>query len=71
LAEKNFHNVYIVQDWPDHLPQTQIIVQQGDLEAAAMLKKVLGLGKVEASSTGDIDSELTIRVGEDWLGKNF
>jgi len=71
LAEKNFHNVYIVQDWSDRLPQTQIIVQQGDSEAAAMLKKVLGLGKVEASSTGDIDSDLTIRVGEDWLGKNF
>jgi hypothetical protein len=71
LAEKNFRNVYIVQDWPDHLRQTQIIVQQGDLEAAAILKKVLGIGKVEASSTGDIESELTIRVGEDWLNKNF
>ncbi|MDP8963000.1 MAG: LCP family protein [Cyanobacteriota bacterium] len=71
LAEKNFRNVYIIQDWPDHLRQTQIIVQQGDLEAAAILKKVLGIGKVEASSTGDIESELTIRVGEDWLNKNF
>ena len=71
LAEKNFRNVYIVQDWPDRLRQTQIIVQQGDLEAAAILKKVLGIGKVEASSTGDIESDLTIRVGEDWLNKNF
>jgi LCP family protein required for cell wall assembly len=69
LAEKDFHNVYIVQDWPDQLRQTQIIVQQGDLEAAAALKKVLALGQVEASSTGDIDSELTIRVGEDWLNR--
>jgi LCP family protein required for cell wall assembly len=69
LAEKDFHNVYIVQDWPDQLRQTEIIVQQGDLEAAAALKKVLGLGQVEASSTGDIDSELTIRVGEDWLNR--
>lgn len=71
LAEKNFRNVYIVQDWPDRLRQTQIIVQQGDLEAAAILKKVLGIGKVEASSTGDLESDLTIRVGEDWLNKNF
>src|SRR4028118_897916 len=71
LAEKNFRNVYIVQDWSDPLPQTQIIVQQGDSEAAATLKKVLGLGKVEASSTGDIESDLTIRVGEDWLGKKL
>lgn len=67
LADKGFHNVYIVRDWPDHLRETQIIVQQGDLEAAAAIKKALGLGKVEASSTGDLESELTIRLGEDWL----
>ena len=71
LAEKDFHNVYIVKDWSDHLRQTQIIVQQGDLEAAATLKKVLGLGKVDASSTGDLDSELTIRLGEDWLDRKL
>ena len=67
LAEKNFRNVYIVRSWPDRLQQTQIIVQQGDLETAATLKKVLGTGRVEASSTGDLESDLTIRVGEDWL----
>lgn len=71
LAEKNFRNVYLIQDWPDHAPQTQIIVQQGDLEAATILKKVLGMGKVEASSTGDLESDLTIRVGADWLVKKF
>lgn len=67
LVQNNFDNVYIVQDWPDRLRETQIIVQQGDLEAAATLKKALGFGKVETSSTGDIESELTIRVGKDWL----
>lgn len=71
LASKNFHNVYIIQDWPDNERQTQIIVQQGDMEAAATLKRVLGFGKVEASSTGDIESDLTIRVGEDWLERQF
>ncbi|NET58706.1 MAG: LCP family protein [Symploca sp. SIO2E6] len=69
LAQKEFYNVYFVQDWPDQLRQTQIIVQQGDLKAAATLQKVLGLGKVEASSTGDLRSELTIRVGQDWLDR--
>lgn len=71
LAAKNFHNVYIVSDWPDRLRQTQIIVQQGDQKAAAILKQVLGVGKVEASSTGDLASDLTIRLGEDWLNKQF
>lgn len=71
LAQKNFHNVYIVKDWSDRQRQTQIIVQQGDLQAASTLKKALGVGKVEASSTGELESDLTIRVGEDWLEKKF
>ncbi|NEP02362.1 MAG: LCP family protein [Symploca sp. SIO2E9] len=66
LAQHEFYNVYFVKDWSDHLYQTQIIVQQGDLEAAATLQEVLGVGRIEASSTGDIKSELTIRLGEDW-----
>ncbi len=71
LAQKNFHNVYIVKDWSDRQRQTQIIVQQGDLQAADTLKKALGVGKVEASSTGELESDLTIRVGEDWREKKF
>jgi hypothetical protein len=71
LAEKNFRNVYFIKDWPDKLSQTQIIVQQGDLEGATTLRKNLGFGKVEASSTGDVESDLTIRVGEDWLNRQF
>ena len=71
LAKKDFNNVYIAKDWPERLRETQIIVQQGDFEAANTLKKVLGFGKVEASSTGELDSELTLRIGEDWLDKKF
>ena len=71
LAEKDFHNVYIVPDWPDPLRETQIIVQQGDLKAANTLENVLGMGKIEASSTGDLESDLTLRVGEDWLQQEF
>ncbi len=67
LRKKGFSNVSVVQDWPDKQRQSQIIVQQGDLEAANLLQKVLGDGKIEASSTGEIESDLTIRVGEDWV----
>jgi polyisoprenyl-teichoic acid--peptidoglycan teichoic acid transferase len=67
LRKKGFYNVYVVQDWPDSQRQSQIIVQQGDLEAAKILQKVLGDGKIEAASTGEIASDLTIRIGEDWV----
>ena len=66
LQEHGFYNVYLAADWPDSQRQTQIVVQQGNMEAAADLKKALGLGSIEAESTGDLQSDLTIRVGKDW-----
>jgi len=66
LHSKGFHNVYIVDDWPDPQRETEIIVQKGDTKAAIGLQKMLGLGKVESASIGDLKSDLTIRVGEDW-----
>jgi LCP family protein required for cell wall assembly len=65
LQDRGFDNVYFVRDWPDTQLQTQIIVQKGDLQGAAYLKTALGLGQIESDSTGDLESDLTIRVGED------
>jgi polyisoprenyl-teichoic acid--peptidoglycan teichoic acid transferase len=70
LKTKGFSNVYVVKDWPDKQRHSQIIVQQGDLEAANSLQKLLGNGKIEAASTGEIPSDLTLRIGED-LVKRF
>ena len=67
LRKQGFSNISAVKDWPDKQRQSQIIVQQGDLEAAKLLQKALGDGKIEASSTGEIDSDLTLRIGEDWV----
>lgn len=65
LQDRGFDNVYVVRDWPDTQLQTQIIVQKGDLQGAAYLKTALGLGDIQSDSTGDLDSDLTIRVGDD------
>lgn len=66
LEKQGFQNVYLIQDWSEELLTTQIIVQKGDSQAAATLQQFLGLGEIEATSTGDLESDLTIRVGEDW-----
>ena len=66
LKTLGFRDIYLVKDWPDRERQTQIIVQQGDLEAAKKLKNSLGLGNIEPASTGDIESDITLRIGEDW-----
>lgn len=67
LAEQGIHNVYIDHDWPDTQRQTQVIVQRGDLEAARALQTALGKGAIAADSTGSLASDLTVRVGEDWV----
>ncbi|MBW4623280.1 MAG: LCP family protein [Cyanosarcina radialis HA8281-LM2] len=69
LRKKGFENVYIVKDWPEKRQQTEIIVEQGDSKAAIALSQSLGLGKVESASTGDIGSDLTIRLGTDGIAK--
>ncbi len=66
LATIGYTNVYQADNWQDPQAKTQIIVQKGDLQGAQVLQNALGLGKVEATSTGELDSDLTIRVGEDW-----
>ena len=69
LADLGYGNLYALKDETDAQPQTQIIVQKGDLQAAQALKSTLGLGIVEAASTGDLESDITIRIGTDWATK--
>jgi LCP family protein required for cell wall assembly len=66
LKQKGFTNIYTVPAWPDTQRQTEIIVQRGDRSAAINLQKILGLGLVEVKSTGDLESDITIRIGKDW-----
>jgi hypothetical protein len=65
LAARGYHNVYLLPDSPQVLKETEIVVQKGDLRAAEVLQHSLGMGRVEASSTGDLDSDLTVRLGSD------
>jgi polyisoprenyl-teichoic acid--peptidoglycan teichoic acid transferase len=66
LRSKGYTNVYVVQDAPEPQTDTQIIVQRGDLQSASALKLMMGTGKVVSASTGDLESDLTVRVGSDW-----
>ncbi|HEY9737648.1 MAG TPA: LCP family protein [Trichocoleus sp.] len=67
LRDQGFYNVYVTGDWPMVEPRTQIIAQRGDISGARTLRAVLETGQVIADSTGDLQSDITIRVGEDWL----
>jgi polyisoprenyl-teichoic acid--peptidoglycan teichoic acid transferase len=69
LQDKGFANIYVIEDSPEAQSQTQIIAQNGSLETAKMLEAMLGLGEIIPASTGDIQSDVTIRVGGDWTAK--
>lgn len=67
LRDQGFYNVYIVRDWADVNRGTSVVAQRGDVGSARAVQSTLALGQVVSDSTGDIDSDITIRVGEDWL----
>lgn len=65
LVDQGFRNVYITNNSSIPTTNTQIIVQKGDYESAQMIQRILDFGELEASSTGDITSDITIRIGSD------
>lgn len=66
LKQKGFTKVYAVPDWSDPKRQTQIIAQKGNKVSAEELQKFLGLGNIQVAAIGDLESDLTIRIGQDW-----
>ncbi|MBE9108075.1 LCP family protein [Nodosilinea sp. LEGE 07298] len=66
LRENGFSNVYLIGDWPSTVARTEVVAQQGDVDSAHMVESLLGVGRALSESTGDLGSDLTIRVGQDW-----
>lgn len=66
LASKGAKGVYLSETWLDRPHNTQIIAQKGDLKGAQFLQELLGFGQIVADSTGDVGSDLTLRLGEDF-----
>lgn len=67
LRDQGFYNVYVVRDWSTVNRTTSVVAQRGDVGSARSIQSTLEMGQVVSDSTGDIDSDITIRVGEDWL----
>ncbi|MCC5899683.1 MAG: LCP family protein [Phormidium sp. BM_Day4_Bin.17] len=65
LEELGYEDIYVSQDWDRVHRHSTIIVQRGDYEAGERLRSDLGFGRLEALSTGDISSDITIRIGLD------
>ncbi|MEE3715667.1 LCP family protein [Tumidithrix elongata RA019] len=73
LKKQGFGNVYIT----DHetyfrsetAGKTQIIAQRGNTEAADLVKNLITVGEIQVAATGDIYSDVTIVVDDDFASK--
>ncbi len=69
LIKAGYQNVQLDRDskvLKENLETTQIIAQQGELGASQDVANSLGVGKAEISTTGNLYSDITIKVGQDW-----
>lgn len=67
LGNTGYSRVDVDQPWDEGLATTQIIAQHGDTQNAEAIRRILGYGEVLVESTGNLDSDITIRLGQDSL----
>lgn len=67
LYDSGYRNVSVGQDLNEMLAETRIVAQRGDRASATMLQQFLQVGEVRVESTGSLNSDITIQLGEDWL----
>lgn len=70
LTTAGYRNVYISKSWAEPLDTTHIVAQQGDTNSAESIHNILNLGEVRVESTGNLNSDVTIVIGKDWLQKS-
>lgn len=69
LNGEGYWNLRLTKPWNLPLDVTHIIAQDGDTKGAEAIQEALGFGEVVVESTGHLQSDITIRVGRDWLDK--
>jgi hypothetical protein len=69
LQTAGYRNVQIDEAWKEPLKATKIIAQKGDDENAQAVRRALGLGEVRVESTGNVISDVSIQLGQDWLNQ--
>ncbi len=65
LIKAGYENVSVSDDRAEQQTQTQIIVQGGQDQAAESIQHIMGMGIVESSSIGELESDITLRIGND------
>lgn len=67
LSQAGYTNALVVEPYGEPLAATRIVAQQGDVKSAEAVRSLLGFGEVRVEGTGDLESDVTIQLGQDWL----
>jgi polyisoprenyl-teichoic acid--peptidoglycan teichoic acid transferase len=67
LTQAGYRNVQVYKGWAEPIDVTTIVAQDGDIKSAQAIRQSLGFGDVVVESTGSLQSDVTIRLGKDWL----
>jgi LCP family protein required for cell wall assembly len=70
LRQGGYSNVSVSSPNREPLNVTRIVAQQGDVKTAEAVRRSLGFGEVRIESTGELDSDITIQVGQDWVKRS-
>jgi LCP family protein required for cell wall assembly len=66
LRDSGYSNVYVDKDLQTPLPTSRIVAQRGDMATAEMVQRFLAIGEARVESTGALNSDITIQLGQDW-----
>lgn len=69
MRKAGYENVQLDKDpkvIKENLETTQIIAQKGEVGTSQDVANSLGVGKAEINTTGNLYSDITIKVGQDW-----
>ncbi|MEO6860228.1 MAG: LCP family protein [Microcoleus sp.] len=69
LTRAGYRNVQVSKAWSQPLEVTTLVAQDGDIKGAQAVRQSIGFGDVVVESTGALQSDVTVRLGKDWLSK--
>ncbi len=67
LRDSGYSNIRTDNKLNEPLPISRIVAQRGDGATAELVHRFLGIGEVRVESTGVLNSDITIQLGQDWV----
>ncbi|MEB3289084.1 MAG: LCP family protein [Leptolyngbya sp.] len=66
LRDSGYSNISVDRNLREPLPISRIVAQRGDMATAETIQRFLGIGEARVESTGALNSDITIQLGQDW-----